>query len=203
MADWKADFEAEYRGIESGIEFFAEEVATPEKQVPVEIQDNLVNAIYACHDGVVRMVPAYPGVVETSSNLAIIDIEGGKAAIKILARSSSDSMKDYVATSIESCLSMAGMKVELSGSYGGWDPNPDSPALDLLAKIYKEQNGEDGKIQVVHAGLECSIILGKYPHLDVVSMGPTLLSPHTSTERCHIPSVAPFWALLKQALKEI
>ncbi len=145
---WKADFIDEYKGIESGIEFFAEDVETPKTEVPVEIQDNLINAIYGCHNGVVRMIPAYPDVVETSSNLAIIDIENGNAAIQVLARSSRESTKDYVATMLESCFSMAGMKVEFSGSYGGWDPNPDSEILHLLLKVYKELNGQDGIIPV-------------------------------------------------------
>lgn len=203
VEEWRMLISDEFKGIESGVEMFAEEVPTPRKQVPVEIQDNLIQAIYACHDGVVRMIPAYPEVVETSSNLAIIDIENGKAAIQILARSSREDMKDYIVRMLDGCFSMAGMKVETAGSYGGWDPNPDSELLHLLLKIYKEQNGEDGIIQVDHAGLECSIILGKYPHLDVVSLGPTMKSPHTTTERAYIPSVAPFWALLKQALEEI
>ena len=84
--------------------------------VPQEIQDNLVDAIYAAHDGVWRYIPSIPGIVETSSNLAIVDIEGGKAAVKILARSSSETKKDELATSLESCFNMAGMKVELSGA---------------------------------------------------------------------------------------
>lgn len=202
VEDWRCDFIDEYKGIESGIEFYAEDVETPKTEVPVEIQDNLIDAIYAVHDGVIRMIPSYPDVVETSSNLAIIDIEGGKCAIKLLPRSAREDMKDYVTTMISNCFSMAGMKVETSGSYGGWDPNPDSPILAKLLRIYKEQNGEDGIVQVDHAGLECSIILGKYPHLDVVSMGPTLRSPHTTTERALASTVEPFWQLLKAALAE-
>jgi len=203
MDDWQEDFTAQYKGIEENIKFTVQPIATPEKQVPVEIQDNLVNAIYACHDGVVRMIPSYPDVVETSSNLAIVDIEGGHAVIKILARSSREDMKDYVVKMLESCFNMAGMKVETSGSYGGWDPNPDSPILHLLLKEYKKLFGQDGIIQVDHAGLECSVILGKYPHLDVVSFGPTMKSPHTTTERALIETVAPFWELLIKTLEDI
>ena len=201
--DWHKTFEDEYKDIENTIEMFAEETDTPKTEVPVEIQDNLIDAIYACHDGVVRMIPAIPSVVETSSNLAIIDIEEGKAVLKILARSSSESMKDYIATTLESCFSMAGMKVTLSGSYQGWDPNIDSEILNLLLKIYKEQNSEDGIVQVDHAGLECSVILSKYPGMDVVSLGPTLRSPHTTNERALIATAVPFWNLIKQALEEI
>lgn len=201
--DWKEYFADEFKGIENGIEFYTEDTDTPATEVPVEIQDNLISAIYACHDGVVRMIPAYPDVVETSSNLAIIDIEGGHAVIRVLARSSREDMKDYVTTMLESCFNMAGMKVETDGSYGGWDPNPQSGILNLLLRVYKELNGEDGIVQVDHAGLECSIILGKYPHLDVVSLGPTMRSPHTTGERALIETVEPFWALLKKALEEI
>ena len=203
VADWKEDFIDEFKGIENGVEFFAEEVETQKMEVPEEIQDNLINAIYGCHDGVLRMIPSYPEVVETSSNLAIIDIEGGSAVLRVLARSSREDMKDYIVKTLESCFNMAGMKVETDGSYGGWDPNPDSEILHLLLKVYKELNGTDGIIQVDHAGLECSVILGKYPHLDVVSLGPTMKSPHTTMERALIATVEPFWALLKKTLEEI
>ena len=202
--EWKDTFNDEFKLIEpQGVEIEAEEVATPQKEVPVEIQDNLVDAIFACHDGVIRMIPSYPSVVETSSNLAIINIGEGKANIKILARSSREDMKDYVVKMLESCFNMAGMKVETAGSYGGWDPNPDSEILHLLLKEYKELFGKDGIIQVDHAGLECSVILGKYPWLDVVSLGPTMKSPHTTTERALIETVAPFWELLKKTLEDI
>lgn len=112
-------------------------------------------------------------------------------------------MKDNVATTLESCFSMAGMKVELSGSYGGWDPNTDSEILKLLEKNYLELFGEEAVEQVDHAGLECSVILGKYPHLDVVSLGPTLRSPHTTIERAFIPTVEPFWQLLEKTLQTV
>jgi dipeptidase D len=195
--------EDEYRGIEKNVEFFVEDAENPAELVPQEIQDNLVNAIYACHNGVVRMIPSYPTVVETSSNLAIIDIEAGKAVIQILARSSREDMKEYVATTLESCFDMAGMKTEFSGSYGGWDPNPDSEILNLLKKVYKEQSGKEAIVQADHAGLECSVILSKYPGMDVVSMGPTLLSPHTTSERFKIDTAEPFWKLLTTALEQV
>lgn len=198
----RAIIEDEYRGIEKNVEFFVEDVENPAELVPQEIQDNLVNAIYACHNGVIRMIPAYPNVVETSSNLAIIDIEAGKAVIKILARSSREDMKEYVATTLESCFDMAGMKTELSGSYGGWDPNPDSEILNLMRKVYKDQTGEEAIVQADHAGLECSVILSKYPGMDVVSFGPTLLSPHTTTERFEIATAEPFWKMLIAVLEQ-
>ena len=201
--DWREDFIDEYKGIESGIEFTVEDVELPARQLPVEIQDNLLSAILACHDGVLRMIPAYPNVVETSSNLAIIDIENELATLKILARSSREDMKMCIVDMLEACFNMAGMKVEKSGSYGGWDPDPNSEILNLLLKEYKELFGEDGIIQVDHAGLECSVILESYPFLDVVSFGPTMKSPHTTTERALIKTVEPFWQLLKKTLEDV
>ena len=201
VAEFKETFENDYKAIESGIGFFTESVETPATEVPEERQDNLIDAIYACHDGVLRMIPTFPTVVETSSNLAIIDIAEGKAEFKILARSANDSMRDYLATTLESCFSMAGMEVTMSGSYGGWDPNTDSEILKLLEKNYLELFGEEATKQADHAGLECSVIRGKYPHLDVVSFGPTLCSPHTTSERCCISTAAPFWELLKKTLE--
>lgn len=203
VAEWKETFENEYRGIESSIEFFATAVETPSHEVPEEIQDNIVDAIYACHNGVTRMIPSFPTVVETSSNLAIINIADGKASVLFLTRSSNETMKEYEATTLESCFSMAGMKVVLSGSYNGWDPNPNSDILNLLKKNYKEMFGKEATEQADHAGLECSVILGKYPHLDVVSFGPTLCSPHTTGERCCISTVAPFWELLKKTMETV
>lgn len=203
VARQKALLEDEFKGIEPNVEFFVEETEKPGSLLPVEIQDNLIDAIYACHNGVLRMIPSYPNVVETSSNLAIIDIDPAKAAIKILARSSREDMRDYISAQLESCFNMAGMKTVFSGQYGGWDPNPESEILNLLKKVYKEQNGEEGIVQVDHAGLECSVILGKYPGMDVVSLGPTLRSPHTAKERLEISTVEPFWKLLVQTLEEI
>ena len=203
VACQKALVEDEFKGIEPNVEFFVEETEKPGSLLPVEIQDNLIDAIYACHNGVLRMIPSYPNVVETSSNLAIIDIDPAKAAIKILARSSREDMRDYISAQLESCFNMAGMKTVFSGQYGGWDPNPESEILNLLKKVYKEQNGEEGIVQVDHAGLECSVILGKYPGMDVVSLGPTLRSPHTAKERLEISTVEPFWKLLVQTLEEI
>ena len=202
VAKQKELIEDEFKGIESNVEFFVEDVEKPQTLVP-EIQDNLIDAIYACHNGVLRMIPSYPDVVETSSNLAIINIEPNNASIKILARSSREDMKEYIATQLESCFNMAGMKTTLSASYGGWDPNPDSEILSLLQKIHKEQNGKEAIVQVDHAGLECSVILGKYPGMDVVSLGPTIRSPHTAKERFEIATAEPFWNLLVQTLEEI
>ena len=196
-------FQDEYRGVEEGITMIVETTTLPAGQVPLEIQDNLVDAIMACHNGVLRSIPSIPSVVETSSNLGIINIGAGEASILILARSSNETMMEYIQEMQECCFSMAGMKVEYGGQYGAWQPNFDSPIVATMVKVYKEIFNEDARVEVCHAGLECSIIGGVYPKMDLVSFGPTLRSPHTPDERCNIPSVAKFWEFLKALLKAI
>ena len=196
-------FSDEFRGVEEGITLSVETTAMPAGRVPEEIQDNLVDAIMACHDGVLRNIPSIPSVVETSSNLGIINIGGGEASILILARSSNETMMEYIQEMQESCFAMAGMKVEYGGQYGAWQPNFDSPIVAKMVEVYRKVLGEEAQVQVCHAGLECSIIGGVYPKMDLVSFGPTLRSPHTPDERCNIPSVAKFWPFLKALLEEI
>ena len=196
-------FEAEFRGIESAIELTVEPCEMPSGEMPEEIQDNIVNALTACHDGVLRYIPSIPSVVETSSNLGIVEICAGEAKVLILARSSNDTMMEYIQEKQEACFSMASMKVEYGGQYGAWQPNFDSPITAQMVKVYKDLFDEEAKVQVCHAGLECSIIGGVYPNMDLVSFGPTLRSPHTPDERCNIPSVEKFWVFLKQLLKEV
>lgn len=196
-------FRNEYRGVEEGITITVELTEKPLGEVPEEIQDNIVDTLMACHDGVLRNIPSIPSVVETSSNLGIVEIGGGDVKILILARSSNDTMMEYIQEMQECCFSMAGMKVEYDGQYGAWQPNFDSTITATMVKVYKELFGEDADVQVCHAGLECSIIGGVYPKMDLVSFGPTLRSPHTPDERCNIPSVAKFWEFLKALLKAI
>ena len=194
-------FNSEYGEIEGTIVLKVEKQELPEFIVPEEIQDNFIQAVYACQNGVMRMIPSIPEVVETSSNLAIVQIGGGEAKVEILARSSNDSMKDFLTTSLGACFSMAGMKMKFSGQYSGWQPNTDSPILHAMQETYKELYGVEPKIQVIHAGLECGIIGAVYPNLDMISFGPTIRSPHSPDERTYIPSVAKFYDFLIAALE--
>ena len=204
LADYcQKTFAAEFRGVEEGVEISVERVDLPAMQVPEEVQDNLVSAILACHDGVLRNIPSIPHVVETSSNMAIIEIGEGKARVLILARSSCDSYLELEQEMFESTFGMAGMRVEYDGEYGAWQPNFDSPIAAQMAALYERLEQKPAKVEVVHAGLECSLIGQVYPNMDLISFGPTLRSPHTPNERCNIPSVGRFWTFLKTLLEEI
>lgn len=202
IKEYEAQLNSEFAPIESGITLNFEEVPLPATVVPEEIQDNMVNVILACQNGAMRMIPTVPDTVETSSNLAIVTIAGGKAAVKILARSSCDTMKDFLADSLTACFAMAGMKVELSGAYSGWQPNVESPILKAMKASYRQQFGKEPLVKVIHAGLECGIIGAICPGLDMISFGPTLRSPHSPAERAFIPSVTKFYDFLVATLEQ-
>ena len=203
VADWAETFADEYGVVETALSLTCEETELPARLVPEEIQDNLVDAICACHDGVMRFIPAMPSIVETSSNLAIVEIGGGKAMFKALIRSSCDSQRENCAETLESVFSMAGMRVELDGDYPAWQPNPGSEIVAVMKDVYRDLFGAENNVQVVHAGLECGVIGAKYPAMDMVSFGPTLRSPHTPDERCHIPSVDKYWRFVVATLERI
>ena len=202
IKEYEAQINAEYAPIESDITLTIEPVELPAAIVPAEIQDNMINVLMACQDGVMRMIPTVPDTVETSSNLAIVIIGGGKAEVRILARSSCDTMKEFLADSLTACFAMAGMKVELSGGYSGWQPNVDSPILHAMKLSYKQQFGVEPAVKVIHAGLECGIIGANCPGLDMISFGPTLRSPHSPDERALIPTVPKFYDFLVATLEQ-
>ncbi|NLV52991.1 MAG: aminoacyl-histidine dipeptidase [Bacteroidales bacterium] len=201
----RAIFEEEYKDVEvKGFQLTATEVdEIPSKAIPEDIQENLINAVMAAHDGVLRYTPSMPELVETSCNLAIIDIAAGKAEVITLARSSSDSMKQYLANQYIACFSMAGMKVNLEGGYSGWQPNPQSPLVEMMSDIYEKMYGKRPEVGACHAGLECGIIGVNYPEMDMASYGPTLVSPHTPNEACLIPTVERFYDFTLEILKNI
>ncbi|MBO4673272.1 MAG: aminoacyl-histidine dipeptidase [Bacteroidaceae bacterium] len=201
----KKTFIEEFKDIETnGIQLTATPNADiPAKAVPEDIQENLINAILAAHDGVLRYTPSMPDLVETSCNLAIIDIADGKAEIITLARSSQDSMKQYLCNQYIACFSMAGMEVKLEGGYSGWQPNPKSPLVEMMSDIYEKMYGSRPIVGACHAGLECGIIGVNYPEMDMASYGPTLVSPHTPNEACLIPTVEKFYNFTLEILKNI
>ncbi len=201
--EWRQTFTDEFGAVEKSLKLEVEDVAVPSHIVPAEIQDNLVNALCAAHNGVLRFIPEVPSIVETSSNLAIVNIGEGKAEFLILIRSSRDSMRECCAETLESAFAMAGMKVELSGDYPAWQPNPKSEIVALMKDVYRDLFGEENRVQVIHAGLECGVIGAIRPHMDLVSFGPTLRSPHTPNERCYIPSVEKYWQFVKTTLERV
>ena len=203
VAEFEALFTDEFSGVEEGISFKAEPTDRIKGLMPEEIQDDLINAITACPNGVYRFIPEVPEVVETSNNVAIVKSDGEKVEVKCLIRSSVESRKEELASMIESAFSLAGAKVEFSGAYPGWKPNLDSPILKKMINVYETNYGKTPKIMIIHAGLECGILGTHYPQMDMISFGPTIRFPHSPDEKVNIETVQKFWDYLQKTLAEI
>lgn len=203
VADYQDMFRTEYAGIEREVNFVATMTDLPSTLIPEEIQDDLINAIEGCQDGVASMLSDFPGTVESSSNLAIVKTSGELIEVKILVRSSSESRKASVCSSLESVFSLAGAKVEYGGAYNGWQPNINSPILGVMQETYTSLFGKKPAVKVMHAGLECGIIQGAYPEMDMISIGPDLEHPHSPDERVSIPSVQRVWDFIVATLERI
>ena len=205
--DYESLFVTEYQGIEDNIRLTAEEVECPKTEMPEEVQDFLIHAITVCPHGVYRMMPEMPDIVETSNNLAIIQMEqqGEEEVVHVfcLTRSAVESRKNELREMIQSAFSMAGADVEFSGDYPGWKPNLSSRILNTMKNIYKQEFAADPRIVIIHAGLECGIIGRNYPGMDMISFGPTIEHPHSPDERVNIATVQKFYDFLLATLKAL
>jgi dipeptidase D len=198
-------FNTEFDGIENVIELKAEKQNSPSgnlQLIPFEIQRKLTHAMVSCPHGVVNMFAKIAGTVETSVNMAIVQSGDRSIEVKFLARSSSESKKQAICSSVESVFINAGAQVACGNGYPGWNPNPDSAILQTMKKVFEAQRGFTPTVEVMHAGLECGIILSNVPGLDTVSFGPTIQFPHSPDEKIEIASVQKFWDYLTGILKE-
>ncbi len=197
-------FREDYAGIESGIIFKAEKVELPSSLLPVEVQDDLINAIEASPDGVISYFADFPDTVESSLNLALVKSNEDSIEVKLLVRSSSESRKNWICSSLESLFRLAGAKVEFGGDYPGWQPDSDSELLKTMEAIYLEKYNERPKVMIIHAGLECGIIQSNIEQkLDIVSFGPTIVGAHSPDEAVNIKSVEKSYDYLIDILENL
>ena len=160
-------------------------------------------SLHAAPHGVRRMSRQVPGVVETSNNLGMVDLQPDRGACNFMVRSLLDSGSIALADEIVSLFALSHTLAEKAGYYPGWGPNPASPLLALCQAVYRRDFGAESSVQVIHAGLECGIIGAKYPGLDIVSFGPTIRGAHAPGESVEISSVDRSWALLKAILAAV
>jgi dipeptidase D len=188
-----------------GLKVSVTETGIPVSLIDENTQVNFVRAVIACPNGVIRMSDSMKGLVETSGNLAIVRSDEKDKAVTAacLIRSSVDSAKEELGARIKAVFELAGAKVGFSGNYPGWKPDMDSPILKTMQKIYKDKFGKLPEIKAIHAGLECGILGGKYPHWDMISIGPTIRYPHSPDEKVNIETVRMFWDFLTATLENI
>ncbi|UFH35336.1 aminoacyl-histidine dipeptidase [Flavobacterium acetivorans] len=197
------DIKTEYKTTEPNLTIEIVKCETPKKVMDLGVQEGIIRAIYAAHNGVYRMSADMEDLVETSNNIAKVAIKDGEISIGCLTRSSVETSKFDLANALRSAFELVGCEVELSGSYPGWTPNVKSEILDVLVPIYEKQNGEKPKVVACHAGLECGILGTNYPDMDMISFGPTIHGAHSPDERASISSSQKFWKFLLEILAEI
>jgi dipeptidase D len=168
-----------------------------------EDQNKLLNSLYACPHGVMAWSQRIPNFVETSTNLASVRMENGKALITTSQRSSVESSKEDIAQMVAACFKLADAEVKHSNGYPGWAPDPDSEIRAITVKAYKDLFEQEPDVKAIHAGLECGLIGDKYPGMDMISYGPTIKGAHSPDERIQIETVTKFWDLTLEILKRI
>ncbi len=194
----------EFEFAESKLQLNCEEESLPETVIDTATQSNLLNAVYACPHGVLEMSSRMEGMVETSSNLASVKfLDDNQILVTTSQRSEIESRKYYAAETIESVFKLAGAKVSHTDGYPGWAPNPTSDVLKITIDSYKKLFATDPIVRSIHAGLECGLFLEKYPHLDMVSFGPTIRGAHSPDERLDIETTGKFWKHLVDVLENI
>ena len=195
--------EKEFDTIEPELKIVLNPTNLPEAVMELGVQQPLLKALRAAHNGVYRMSPDIEDLVETSNNVARVLIENGQIHIGCLTRSSVDSSKMDLAQTLKATFELAGCAVEFSGDYPGWTPNMKASILKVLKDLYVQLNGSEPHVAACHAGLECGILGTHYPNMEMISFGPNIKGAHSPDERAQISSVQKFWVFLKAILAAI
>ena len=193
----------EFDDADPGVGVTAKAVDKPAKVMSQKGQASLLKAVADCPNGAIKMSKELKGIVETSTNLAIVKAGNGKMEIASLQRSLNEEGKNEIAAAMRTALTNAGFKAESSGDYPGWNPNPDSPILKAMKEGYHSKFGKTPKVKVIHAGLECGLLGSVYPNWDMISFGPTIRWPHSPDEKVKIDTVQKFWDFLVETLKTV
>lgn len=195
--------QSELSSVEPDFTFTCKETTMPDSVIDEKTQNAVINAVYACPNGVMRMSNDMEGLTETSTNLAIVKSGNFKIEVQSLLRSSVESAKKDLADMMESVFTLAGAEVVFDGAYPGWKPNPNSEILETMKKVYNDKYGRVPEIKAIHAGLECGLLGAVYPKWDMISFGPTIRNPHSPDEKVNIETVGKFWDYLVETLKNI
>lgn len=198
-----AEFEEEFSATEQNMRFKLESTQPTAKVIDKTSGNNLITALVSVPNGVLAMDQNIPDFVETSSNLASIHLNKNKVNIVTSQRSNIMSARKNASAMVRGVFSLAGADAETGEGYPGWKLDPNSPLLSITVEAYKRLFAKDPEIRAIHAGLECGLFSLKYPHVDMVSFGPTLRGVHSPEERLLIPTVQKVWEHLLETLKNI
>ncbi|WP_163558407.1 aminoacyl-histidine dipeptidase [Halomonas sp. NO4] len=204
VAELQAELRGELDGIDDGVTLSLETPREPPTEALVgQASRLLLAALHAAPCGVERMSVTVPGVVETSNNLGVVSLEGGRFHLCALVRSLHDSATVDLAERFRALFELIGARTRVENAYPGWTPQPDSELLARFRRLHRERLGSEPAVQVIHAGLECGILAGKYPHLEMISFGPLIRGAHSPDERVELDSVSEFWTLLRDLVASL
>ena len=173
------------------------------KVIPKALQKKLLRTIAALPHGVTKMSADIPGLVETSTNVAVIRTDKKGIAIATSQRSSVASEIDEICQSVSATLELGGADVKGTDGYPGWKPNMQSQILGVARSTYRQLYGKDPAVKAIHAGLECGIIGERYPGMDMVSFGPTMEAVHSPDEKIYVDTVGKYWDFLMGILRRV
>ncbi len=186
-----------------GLQITVEKTEPPATVFEAADTENTVALLTTLPIGVLSMSPDISGLVQTSTNLAIVRTKGDVVEIITSQRSAIASSKMSAARMVATTSRLAGFSAEHAGSYPGWKPEPDSDLVRKLQDVNQKVFGQPAKLIAMHAGLECGVIGEKYPGMQLISFGPTIVDPHSPHERVKISSVENFWKYLKSVLESL
>ncbi len=199
----EAENKVDLGGFDPELQITVEKVERPAKVIDANDAKQAVHLLATLHHGVLAMSPDVPGLTQNSTNLATVATKGDVIEIVTSQRSAIESSKLGAARMVATACRLAGFDVEHSGSYPGWKPEPTSDIVRKLQSVHEKVFGHPASLIAMHAGLECGVIGEKYPGMQMVSFGPTIVGPHSPNERVEIPSVQGFWKYLKAVLEAI
>ena len=205
VEQWNSILKAELATVEPDLSITVEEVQMKKKGKVIKKAQwkMLTQTIAALPHGVSKMSADIPGLVETSTNVAIIRTEKSKIVLTTSQRSSVASEIDEIVQCVSAVFDLGGANVVRAEGYPGWKPNLDSRILKVATSTYQSLYGKEPEVKAIHAGLECGIIGEKFPEMDMVSFGPTLEGVHSPDEKIHIDTVEKFWNFLLGILKNV
>lgn len=199
------ELQAEHRTTDPELRIHLEATASGHdlEVLPPDFQLRLTRALHSLANGIYRMSPEVPSLVQTSSNLARVIVSERKVHVACLCRGSVDSEKMDMASAIRASLELAGLEVQFEGGYPGWAPRPEAHIVQLMSEIYTELFDEKPHVNACHAGLECGILGTHYPEMEMISFGPNIRGAHSPDERVQISSVQKTWRLLTETLARL
>lgn len=203
LAEYLQTIKVNLSVVEPDIEMTLIQPETFERMWTQSCQALILTSLNGCPNGVMRMSDDIAGVVETSLNMGVLRCKGNKFVALCLIRSLHDDGRIETEEMVQSVFEMAGAHVEFSGTYPGWKPSTDSAIMNIVRDTYVDLFDKVPEIMVIHAGLECGLFKTEYPHLDMVSIGPTIKFPHSPDEKVEISTVAEYWRLLTTVLSNI